>query len=163
MAVERRTEKEDFLGVPKLNKHKTCCYWERIKALVEQETCALLSLWSSLLSLKVVSSSIAVKSVSLRIWHTTSLKTTQKLQAVDEKISKKSLLKAQDTQDYELCPSASNAKNSRQAFSFAKKYWKKTEIKKQPIRISALNCRITDKEKNQPWTILKNFLWDLFK
>ena len=52
----------------------------------------------------------------------TSFKTAQKLQTVDEKIFKKSLLKAQDPQDYELRPSTSNAKNFRNAFSFAKKY-----------------------------------------
>lgn len=163
MVVERLTQKEDFCVSLKLNKHKPRCCWERIKALVVQETHALLSLWSSLLSLEVVSSSIVVVPVSLCIWRITSFKTAQKLQKVDKKTSKKSLLKAQDTQDYELRPSASNAKHFRHAFSFAKKYWKKTEIKKRSIRISALNYRITDKEKNHPWRILKNFFWDLFK
>lgn len=39
-----------------------------------------------------------------------------------KKSKKKSLLKEQDTQDYELRPSASNAKDSSMPFSFAKKY-----------------------------------------
>lgn len=38
---------------------------------------------------------------------------------------KKSLLKAQDTQDYELRSSASKAKNFRHTFSFAIKKYKK--------------------------------------
>ena len=41
------------------------------------------------------------------------------------KKSKKSLLKAQDTQDYELRSSASKAKNLRHTFSFAIKKFKK--------------------------------------
>lgn len=61
--VERRKQVVSL----NLNKHKTRCYLERIKALVVQETRALLSLWSTLLSLKVVSSSIVVILVSLRI------------------------------------------------------------------------------------------------
>lgn len=54
-------------------------------------------------------------------------------------------------------------KISGMLFLLEKQYWKKTKIKKRPILISALNYRFTDKERSQPWRILKNFLWDLFK
>lgn len=65
MVAERRIQKEDVQLPLKLNKHKTRCYCERIKALVEQETHALLSIQSSLLSLEVVRSSFVVIPVSL--------------------------------------------------------------------------------------------------
>ena len=65
MVAERRIQKEDVQLPLKLNKHKTRCYCERIKAFVVQETHALLSIQSSLLSLEVVSSSFVVIPVSL--------------------------------------------------------------------------------------------------
>ena len=65
MVAEGRIQKEDVQLPLKLNKHKTRCYCERIKAFVVQEIHALLSIQSSLLSLKVVSSSSVVIPVIL--------------------------------------------------------------------------------------------------
>lgn len=109
------------------------------------------------------SSSIAVTHVSLRIWRMTSFKTAQKLQTVDEKNLKSHSWKHRTLKIMNCVLLRRMQKISGMLFLLEKQYWKKTKIKKRPIRISALNYRFTDKEKNQPWRILKNFLWDLFK